>query len=183
MTEKYRNLTYAQFESERREEYLGKQSDMARLAVSKTLISQPGMYRVETTGSGEKTIVISNGKFVWTFFPDSNEYEALPAGQGNFTQSPVGAYVLLDQLREPARILGKERVLNTDCMVLTLGSDPDHTRTISVDPGTDFIRKDETKNSQALGLRGNPRQCSRSASSSFGLSITSRSLRPLPPWT
>ena len=38
-------------------------------------------------------------------------------------------------------------------------------------------------NSHALGLRGNPRQCSRSAASSFGLSITSRSLRPLPPWT
>src|SRR5258707_2200311 len=32
-------------------------------------------------------------------------------------------------------------------------------------------------NSQALGLRCNPRQCSRSASSSFGLSITSRSLQ------
>src|ERR1700730_6341221 len=38
-------------------------------------------------------------------------------------------------------------------------------------------------NSHALGLCRNPRQCSRRTSSSFGLSITSRSLRPLPPWT
>jgi transposase len=36
-------------------------------------------------------------------------------------------------------------------------------------------------NSHALDFLGKRRQCSRSSSSSFGLSITSRSTRPLPP--
>jgi hypothetical protein len=38
-------------------------------------------------------------------------------------------------------------------------------------------------NSHTLGFPRKPRQCRLSSSSNFGLSKTSRSLRPLPPWT
>lgn len=38
-------------------------------------------------------------------------------------------------------------------------------------------------NNRWVGLRFKPRQYSRKAANSFGLSMKSRSLRPLPPWT
>ena len=144
VAERYRNLKFAEFKSERFDEYLGKKNQIRRPSVSRTLVAQPDKYRVETTGPGEETIVISNGKYEWTFFPESNQYEVLPAGQAGFSHTPVAPYVLLDQFQEQAQIVGKEHVIDADCTVVKLGHDPDHGRTLWVDPKTDFVRRDET---------------------------------------
>jgi outer membrane lipoprotein-sorting protein len=144
----YRSLSAAQFESEQFVEHTGHQSAMRSKRISKISVSHPGKFRLETIGSGEPRVTISNGKSFWTFFPESNEYSFRPAGDQDLP-SPLSAYALLDQIREQARIIGHERVAGADCTMATLERGPDHVRTLWVDPKTNFIRKDETKDVSA----------------------------------
>jgi peroxiredoxin/outer membrane lipoprotein-sorting protein len=111
----------------------------------KPQISQPGKVRIETTGSGEPTVTISDGNTLWEFFPESNEYTATPAGKQAFAQGIIASYSLLNEIREPARIVGLGRAADTDCTILSIGRDDNHARTLWIDPNTNFIRKDEAK--------------------------------------
>jgi peroxiredoxin/outer membrane lipoprotein-sorting protein len=142
VAETYQSLSAAQFESEQFMESTDRQSSTRRTSFSKAVISKPGKLRVETTGTGEPRVTISNGKTIWTFFPESNEYTAISAGKQGLGQWPAG-YALLDQIREPARITGVGRVGDADCTKITMGRDNNHTRTIWIDLKTNFIRKDE----------------------------------------
>lgn len=144
VAENYRNLSAGRFESEQFAEHIGRQSVARSTVLSKFIISQPGKFRLETSGSGEPRVTISDGKTVWTFFPESNEYSFLPAGQQGLS-SPVSSYAMLDQIREQAKIIGHGRVADTDCVIATLESGRDHVRTLWIDPRTNFIRKDEAK--------------------------------------
>ena len=144
VAETYRSLSAARFESEQLVEHIDRQSTRQR-TFSTSVISRPGKERVETTGSGEPRVIISNGETLWTFFPESNEFTATPAGKHGISRSGVGDYTLLDQIREPARITGLGRVADTDCTMVTLGRDDNHTRTVWIDLETNFIRKDERR--------------------------------------
>ncbi len=144
VAETYRNLSAGRFESEQFVEHIGHQSVARSTKVSKIVISQPGKFRLETAGSGEPRLTISDGKTVWTFFPESNEYSFLPAGQQDLS-SPVSFFALLDQIREPARITGHGRVADTDCTIVILERGREHVRTLWIDPKRNFIRKDEAK--------------------------------------
>jgi peroxiredoxin/outer membrane lipoprotein-sorting protein len=144
VAETYRNLSAGRFESEQFAEHIGRQSAARSTTVFKILISQPGKFRLETAGSGESRVTISDGKTVWTFFPESNEYSLLAAGNQNLS-SPVSSYALLDQIREPARITGHGRVADTDCTIITLERGSNHVRNLWIDPKRNFIRKDEAK--------------------------------------
>jgi peroxiredoxin/outer membrane lipoprotein-sorting protein len=135
VAETYRKLPAAQFESEEVSDY-GDQVAVARI---KTLFSRPDKWRVETSGSGEARTLISDGHTVWTFFPESNEYTTHPAGQ---QRSAIGSYGLLDQTPGSTRITGLERLADVDCIVLTIGR-PNQTRTLWIDPKTNFIHKDQ----------------------------------------
>jgi peroxiredoxin/outer membrane lipoprotein-sorting protein len=142
VAETYQILSSAEFESEQFMEITDRQSSMRRTSFLKAMISQSGKSRVETTGTGEPKVTISNGETIWTFFPQSNEYTVMSAGKRGLGQWPAG-YTLLDQIREPARITGEGRVGETDCKKVTIGRDSNHTRAIWIDPKTNFIRKDE----------------------------------------
>jgi peroxiredoxin/outer membrane lipoprotein-sorting protein len=123
-------------------EITDRQTSIRRTSFCKATISKSGKRRMETTGTGERKVTISNGETIWTFFPESNEYTAVLAGKQGLAQWPAG-YTLLDQIREPMRITGVERIGDTDCTKLTIGRDNNHTRTIWIDLKTNFIRKDE----------------------------------------
>jgi thiol-disulfide isomerase/thioredoxin len=142
VAETYRGLSAAQFEAEQFVESINKQSSREK-TLSKIIISKPGKERVETTGAGEPQVIISDGETLWTFFPESNEYSVLHAGKLGLAY--VGDYTLLGQVREPARIIGSDRVADTDCTMVSLNRNDNHTRTIWIDPRTNFIRKDERK--------------------------------------
>lgn len=144
VAETYRSLASARFESEQTLEDIGPQTSTRQLNIATTVISQPGKYRVETTGSDEPRVLISNGETVWTYFPESNEYDLAAAGKMK-RFSPLGNYTVLDQTREPARITGLGRVAGSNCTMLTLGRGGNRTRTIWIDLSTNFIRKDEIK--------------------------------------
>jgi peroxiredoxin/outer membrane lipoprotein-sorting protein len=144
VAETYRNLPAARFEAEEFVEHLGR-LNTRKTALSKIAVSQPGKLRMEITGSGERRILISNGKTRWTFFPESNEYTSVPAGDAAFPVSILGSYALLDQVRGPARITGVGRVGETDCTIVTLGSNDDHRRMLWIDFKTNFVRKEESK--------------------------------------
>jgi peroxiredoxin/outer membrane lipoprotein-sorting protein len=145
VSDTYRNLSAARFESEQVVESTNSQSTMRETTFSKTAISQPGKFRVDNTGSAEPSVVISNGTTVWTFFPESNEYIAIPAGKQDVNESPVSPYTFLDQNRGSPKIAGTGRIADTNCTMVTIERDSDHTQTIWIDPTTNFIRKDERK--------------------------------------
>jgi peroxiredoxin/outer membrane lipoprotein-sorting protein len=151
VAEAYRTISTARFESETFAEYAGQQSTRRRTTLSKTTISQPGKFRIEETGSSEPSVIISDGKTVWEFFPESNEYTATPAGKQGFGRLSIASYSLLDEIREPARIIGFRRVADTDCTMLTIERDANRTRTLWIDPHTNFIRKDEAKDISTRG--------------------------------
>jgi peroxiredoxin/outer membrane lipoprotein-sorting protein len=144
VAETYRSLSAARFESERFVESLG-QLSTRQTTFSKIVISQPNNERVETTLRGEPTVIISDGKTLWYFFPGPNEYIAAPAGKLPFAYSGVGYYTRLDKIREPARITGSGRIADTDCTTVMLGRDGNYTHTLWIDPKTNFVRKDESR--------------------------------------
>jgi peroxiredoxin/outer membrane lipoprotein-sorting protein len=147
VAETYRSLPAGRFESEQNVEYLGRTSSMRRTNFYKTLVSGTDKSRVEETGIGESNIVISNGETVWTVFPESNEYNLAPAGKSSFAHAhtPIGPYSLLDQRREPARIIGHTRIEDSNCVIVSFGYNDKHTRTIWVDETTNLVRRDESK--------------------------------------
>lgn len=144
VAETYRNIEAARFESESFEETIGDLSTR-QTTFSKIAISQPNKERVERTLHGEPTVIISDGKTLWRFFPGSNEYIATPAGKLPFAYSGIGHYTRLDKIREPARITGSGRIADTDCTTVVLGRDNNYTHTLWIDPKTNFVRKDESR--------------------------------------
>lgn len=145
VTEAYRTLGAAQFESEEVSDH----GDEVTVTRVKTQFSQPNKLRVEVSGSGEASVRISDGHTFWTFFPESKEYTTHPAGDR--LQSSLNSYALLDQIVGSRRISGSERLGDVDCTVVTIKR-PNQTRTLWIDPKTNFIRKDQvTSVSPATG--------------------------------
>jgi outer membrane lipoprotein-sorting protein len=92
VTEAYRTLGAAQFESEEVSDH----GDEVTVTRVKNQFSQPNKLRVEVSGSGEASVRISDGHTFWTFFPESKEYTTHPAGDR--LQSSLNSYALLDQI-------------------------------------------------------------------------------------
>lgn len=152
VAETYRTIPGARFESEQFVESLSQQSALRTTIVYKITISKFGKFRaerVEESGAREPVVTISDGKTKWTFFPESNEYNAMPAG--NQISAPyIYAYAVLDEIRAPARITGAGRVADADCTVVAIG-DADHTRALWIDRKTNFVRKEETRDISTRG--------------------------------
>src|ERR1700693_2567096 len=136
VAETYRTLRAAEFESEE----VSERKDEVTVTRIKTQFSQPNKSRVEVSGSGEGSVRISDGHTDWRFFPESNEYTTHPAGDR--LQSSLNSYDLLDQIVGPPRIIGSEHLADVDCTVVTIKR-PNQTRTLWIDPKTNFIRKDQ----------------------------------------
>jgi peroxiredoxin/outer membrane lipoprotein-sorting protein len=151
VAETYRTISAARFESETITERSGQQSVVRRTILRKVAISQSGKMRIETTGPGEPTVTISDGKTIWQSFPESHEYTSTPAGKQSLGHGAIADYSLLDEIREPARIIGSGRTADTDCTILAIGRDGNHTRTLWIDPKTNFIRKDEGRDISTSG--------------------------------
>jgi peroxiredoxin/outer membrane lipoprotein-sorting protein len=146
VAETCRNLKTARFESDQIVERISEQSVTRRTVHYKILIWQPGKLRVEATGSGEPSIRIADGETLWEVFPEANEYTRMPqATQQSFDYSPVGSYVLLDQIREPAKIVRQDRISDTDCTVVRIGREGGYTRTLWINSETGFVWKEESK--------------------------------------
>jgi thiol-disulfide isomerase/thioredoxin/outer membrane lipoprotein-sorting protein len=135
VAETYRTLPAAQFESEE----IFDHGDEVTVTRVKTQFSQPYKVRAEVSGSGEASVLTSDGHTVWTFFPESNEYTAQPAGGQH---SSFHSYDLLNQVVGSPRISGSEHLGNVDCTVVMIKR-PNQSRTLWIDPKTNFIRKDQ----------------------------------------
>jgi thiol-disulfide isomerase/thioredoxin len=143
VAENYRNLKTARFEFEEITERTGEHSASRRTVHCKTLISPPGKLRVETTGAGEPSILISDGQTTWQYFPEANEFTKVPTGMQPLGSSLLGAYVWLGRIREPAKIVRQERLGAADCTVVRIGREGGYTRTLWIDSKTDMIWKEE----------------------------------------
>lgn len=104
------------------------------------LLLAPGKSRGETSGTGERSIEISDGKTVWEYFPESNQYMTFL--QGNLRHTIADRYGLIDQTRGSANIAGSERLGGVDCTLVKIER-PDSVRTLWIDPKTNFILKDD----------------------------------------
>ncbi len=81
VAEAYRTISAAQFEAEQFDESSSQHSAWRMTVLSKIIVSESGKFRAEESGSIEPKVLISDGKTVWRFFPESNEYNAMPAGK------------------------------------------------------------------------------------------------------
>jgi len=151
VAESYRNLKTAHFEFEQIIERTGEHSASRRTVRCKTLISQPGKLRVETTGSGEPTILISDGGTTWQYYPEANEFTKVPTGMQPLGSSLLGSYIWLGQLREPVSIIGQERVGAADCTVIRIGHEGGFARTLWIDPKTEIVWKEEWMEASTTG--------------------------------
>jgi peroxiredoxin/outer membrane lipoprotein-sorting protein len=103
-------------------------------------LSSSGKWRGETSGSGERSIEISDGKTVWEYFPETNQYMAMP--RGNLGNTIVDRYRSIAQTRGSATITGSAHLGGVDCTLVKIER-PDNVRTLSIDPKTNFILNDD----------------------------------------
>lgn len=141
VAETYRELPSAKFESEE----IINSGTRATATRTRTLVSPPDKWRVETYGTEEPTVRICDGRTVWSFFPESDEYTAYAAGK---RESPNNSYTFIDQFPGSPKIIGSEHLADRDTIIVTI-SRLNQTRTLWVDAKTNFIRKDETTNISA----------------------------------
>jgi len=143
VAESYRNLKTGHFGFEQITERTGDHSASRRTVHCTVLISQPGKLRVETTGSGEATILISDGQTTWQYYPEASEFTKVPTGMQPLGTSLLGSYVWLGETREPARIIRQERLGAIDCMVVRLGREGGFARTLWIEPKTGMVWKED----------------------------------------
>jgi peroxiredoxin/outer membrane lipoprotein-sorting protein len=138
--EAYGNLTTAELQFD----YTHQGTDQVTATHSSShtdlLFSSSGKWRAETSGTGERSIGISDGKTMWTYFPESNQYIAFPVG--NLRTTIADRYRSIDQTRGSANITGSEHLGDVDCTLVKIERRAS-VRTLWIDPKTNFILKDD----------------------------------------
>ena len=104
------------------------------------LFSSSGKWRGETSGSGERSIEISDGKTVWEYFPESHQYIAFPIR--NLGNTIVDRYRSIAQTRGSATVTGSAHLGDVNCTLVKIDR-PDSVRILWIDPKTNFILKDD----------------------------------------
>ena len=135
----YGELTTAELQFDYTHETNAQFSSMRSSAHTRLLLA-PGKSRGETSGTDERSIEISDGKTVWEYFPESNQYMTFP--QGNLRHTIADRYGSIDQTRGSATVTGSGRLGDVDCTLVKIER-PDSVRTLWIDPKTNFILKDD----------------------------------------
>ena len=138
--EAYGNLTTAELQFDYTHESADQTSTTHSSSHTRLFVSSSGKWRGETSGTGERSIGISDGKTTWVYFPESNQYIAYPAG--NLRNTIVDRYRSTDKTRGSAAITGSEHLGDVDCTLVKIER-TDSVRTLWIDPKTNFIRKDD----------------------------------------
>lgn len=139
VAEAYSNLTAAEFEFEEASQHTNQSTASRSKRQTHLWIASSGRVRVETFILGERAIIISDGKTLWTYFPESNQYTAYPAGP---RVSVIDGYRSIDQVHGSMRISGSERLGDVDCTSVRIVR-PGSARILWIDPKTNFILKDD----------------------------------------
>jgi outer membrane lipoprotein-sorting protein len=141
VSQSYSNLTTAEFEYENVFQFTDQTTAKRSNHLTHIWLSSSGRWRTETSGSGERVVWISDGKSMWRFFPESNQYTVDP---GPNTHSPlVSNYGSLDKVRGTTTITGSERLGNFNCTVIRVER-PDSVRTLWIDSKSNFVVKDDS---------------------------------------
>jgi len=140
VAEAYGNLTSAEFEFEDADQSTSQSTATRSKSLTHLLISSSGRLREETSIGREHAIKISDGKTVWTYFPESNQYEMYPAGDQR--SSIVDGYRSIDQVLGSTSVTGTERLGDVDCTLVKIKR-PNSIRILWIDPKTSFILKDD----------------------------------------
>lgn len=147
VSEKYSSLTTAEFNLDRTSQSADQISATRSQSHTRMVLSSPDKWRAETSGVGERTVEISDGKTFWTYFPESNQYTEYPLGKQG--ASLVHLYGSIDQVRGTTNITNSERIGNVDCKVVKIER-PDNVRILWVDPKTNFILKENSTATTSL---------------------------------
>jgi peroxiredoxin/outer membrane lipoprotein-sorting protein len=141
VSETYSNLATAEFEFEEAGQYTDEATATRSKSISHMWISSSSKWKVATSGSRERVIEIADGKALWTFFPESNQYTVYPAG--NLRSPIVDRYRSIDKVHGSGAITGSERLGDFDCTVVKIER-PNNVRTLWISTKTNFILKDES---------------------------------------
>jgi peroxiredoxin len=101
--------------------------------------------RIENSSRGENSIVVTDGQWEWTVYPDSNEYIKRPEGQD--PSSFMQRYVLLGNSRDPVRIIGEDSLEGVLCTVVAVTPQPGVTQELWIDKSTHLVVRDKSHES------------------------------------
>jgi peroxiredoxin/outer membrane lipoprotein-sorting protein len=140
VSETYRTLPSSRFEYTQTFDHATAGSASRTVIHAVTLWSPPNKVRIENSSSGENSIVIADGHWEWTVYPDSNEYIKRPEGRD--PPSFVQRYVLLGDSRDSARITGEDSPEGLACTVVAVTPKPGVTQELCIDKSTHLIVRD-----------------------------------------
>ncbi len=138
VAETYRRLPASRFESTETVQRTTERSETRSQVHWTILLSPPNKWRRERSGGKEVQIEIADGRTRWTVYPQANEYRRVD--QGSSLQPFL--YALLDEGRNPPRVVRQERFDGTDCTVVRLDLGRGTTEDLWVDNASHLIRKD-----------------------------------------
>jgi peroxiredoxin/outer membrane lipoprotein-sorting protein len=139
VAEAYSNLTAAEFEFEEASQHTNQSTASRSKRQTHLWIASSGRLRGETFLLGERAILISDGKTYWTYFPESNQYTAYPAGP---RVSVIDGYRSIDQVHGSMSVSSSERLGDVDCTLVKILR-PGRVRILWIDPKTNFVLRDD----------------------------------------
>ena len=139
VAEAYSNLTAGEFAFEEANERTNQSTASRSKRQTHLWIASNGRLRVETSSWPERTIIISDGKTLWRYFPESNQYTGYPAGP---SVSIIEGYRSIDQVQGSITISGSGRLGDADCTLVRMMR-PGSERILWIDPKTNFVLRDD----------------------------------------
>ena len=103
--------------------------------------SPKNRWRKEWRSKGERLIEIADGATVYTVYPDTNEFRNMQQGASG-PRAQLFDYPSLDNTRFAPEIERRERIGDTECVVVRLNLGRGVTQRLWIDPRTSLVRKD-----------------------------------------
>jgi peroxiredoxin/outer membrane lipoprotein-sorting protein len=139
VAETYRTLPSAHFDYTETVDRTNGNTASRTVIHSTTLWSPPNKVRTESTGASEKSILIEDGRWMWTVYPQSNEFRR--SREGAVALSLIRAYSLLGNSRDLVSTEREEPFQGSMCAVVAMTFKAGVTQELWIDKASHLVRK------------------------------------------
>jgi thiol-disulfide isomerase/thioredoxin len=140
-SEAYRNLSFAYFEAVSTSTRTLAQSEVRTVTHEKIFLAPPNKARTEYDSSGASHISIDDGVSEWTVYPQANEYQVQPQGNGRIGNGPISPYTFLGEVRGDPKIVGPAMVQDAQCTEVRIAMDHGVSEQVWIEDATRLVRK------------------------------------------
>jgi len=139
VAETYRTLPSARFDYTETVDRSNSNTASRTVIHSSTLWSPPNKVRTESTGASENSILIEDGQWMWTVYPQSNEFRR--SREGAAALSLVRTYSLLGNSRDLVFTEKEEPFQGSMCTVVAITFKAGVTQELWIDKLSHLVRK------------------------------------------